>query len=119
MGVTTLSLIVAEHFGKRHKNIFQAIDVLESDCGLDFHRLNFQPMTYTVHIGKGVAREDRAVHLSNARTSHCILIWFIHQWWLDDNSASYKAFYGSLYVVRPWVLEHHPKPSAKSRDDKV
>lgn len=40
----TSSLDVAEYFGKRHKNVLQAIETLE--CSDDFRRLNFQPSYY-------------------------------------------------------------------------
>ncbi|HNJ44134.1 MAG TPA: Rha family transcriptional regulator [Acidobacteriota bacterium] len=40
----TTSLDIADHFGKLHKNVIQAIDRLE--CPEDFRRLNFQPSSY-------------------------------------------------------------------------
>lgn len=42
--ITTTSLQIAEHFGKRHKNVMQAISNL--DCSAEFNRLNFQPVEY-------------------------------------------------------------------------
>jgi Rha family phage regulatory protein len=41
---TTTSLDIADHFGKLHKNVIQAIERLE--CSEDFNRLNFQPVEY-------------------------------------------------------------------------
>ena len=46
----TDSLLVAEKFGKRHKNVLQAIEKL--DCPVDFRRLNFQPSSYENQQGK-------------------------------------------------------------------
>ena len=43
--IKTTSLKVAEHFGKQHKNVLQAIDRLE--CSLEFNQLNFQPVEYS------------------------------------------------------------------------
>lgn len=43
---TTNTLIIAEHFGKDHKNILQSIRALMSDCPEDFNKLNFQPIKY-------------------------------------------------------------------------
>lgn len=60
----TTSLIVAEHFGKRHADVLRAIDVMAEECGAEFHQRNFAPMTYTVLIGKGAQREDRAVRIT-------------------------------------------------------
>lgn len=48
--LTTTSLIVADHFNKRHTNILQAISKLE--CSEEFGRLNFQPSTYKTQQNK-------------------------------------------------------------------
>lgn len=42
--ITTTSLQIAEHFGKRHKNVMKAIANLE--CSTEFNGLNFQPVEY-------------------------------------------------------------------------
>lgn len=41
----TTSLIVAEVFGKNHKNVLA--DIYNLSCSEDFRRLNFQPSSYT------------------------------------------------------------------------
>lgn len=46
----TSSLDVAEYFGKRHKNVLQAIEMLE--CSEEFNRLNFQPVKYRDQKGE-------------------------------------------------------------------
>lgn len=46
----TTSLLVAEKFGKRHKNVLQAIEKLE--CSGEFNRLNFQPISYLDEYGR-------------------------------------------------------------------
>lgn len=48
--ITTTSLQIAEHFGKRHKNVMQAIANLE--CSPEFTGLNFQPSEYTDATGR-------------------------------------------------------------------
>jgi Rha family phage regulatory protein len=48
--MTTTSLIIAEHFGKAHKNVLQAIDNL--GCSEQFSRLNFQPSDFVNSRGK-------------------------------------------------------------------
>ncbi len=53
----TTSLMVADVFGKQHKNVLRDID--ELDCSHDFHRLNFEPMVRREEIGSGALREFR------------------------------------------------------------
>lgn len=43
-GNVTTSLIVAEVFGKEHKNVLRDIETLS--CSNDFNRLNFERITY-------------------------------------------------------------------------
>lgn len=43
-GMFTTSLIIAEAFGKEHKNVLQIIDHLE--CSPEFNQLNFKPVEY-------------------------------------------------------------------------
>lgn len=42
--VVTTSLIVAEYFGKRHKDVLRAINTLE--CSVKFNQRNFAPVEY-------------------------------------------------------------------------
>jgi Rha family phage regulatory protein len=43
----TSSLEIAEHFGKRHKNVIQSIENLITNCpDSEFSQLNFQPAEY-------------------------------------------------------------------------
>lgn len=46
----TDSLVVAEVFGKQHKNVLQ--DIRDLDCSEEFSRLNFQPSTYVNERGR-------------------------------------------------------------------
>lgn len=47
---TTTSLVVAEKFGKPHKNVLRDIDNL--DTPEEFNRLNFEPITYVDSRGR-------------------------------------------------------------------
>lgn len=58
----TTSLMVAETFGKNHKDVLKAIDNLE--CSKEFHKRNFAPMVYTAEIGSGAKREFPAYTLT-------------------------------------------------------
>lgn len=58
----TTSLIVHEQFGKRHKNVLQAIDRLE--CSEEFRRLNFQPTLALVPMPNGGFREERIYRMT-------------------------------------------------------
>lgn len=42
--VVTSSLMVAEYFGKRHKDVLRSISMLE--CSTEFNQRNFAPVTY-------------------------------------------------------------------------
>ena len=54
----TTSLMVAEVFGKLHKNVLQSID--ELDCSAEFRRLNFQPSERQVVTGSNFGpRQER------------------------------------------------------------
>lgn len=44
--VTTTSLLVAQKFGKEHKNVLLAINNISQECTPEFWRLNFEPSTY-------------------------------------------------------------------------
>ncbi len=46
----TTSVLVAEKFGKKHKNVLQAIEKLE--CSTEFTGLNFQPSEYQDPTGR-------------------------------------------------------------------
>lgn len=50
----TDSLMVAEVFGKQHKNVLQ--DIRELGCSEEFSRLNFQPSTYVNDRGREYER---------------------------------------------------------------
>jgi Rha family phage regulatory protein len=60
---TTTSLEVAQHFGKRHDNVLQAIQSLRAQVGPD-HALNFQEMVNEVQIGSGATRQHPAYRLT-------------------------------------------------------
>ena len=44
--LVTTSLDVAEHFGKRHKNVLRDIEHVQEHILKEFWRLNFEPSTY-------------------------------------------------------------------------
>lgn len=47
---TTTSLIVAEAFGKLHKNVLR--DIRSMECSEEFNRLNFEPVAYLDEKGE-------------------------------------------------------------------
>ncbi|PTB17006.1 hypothetical protein C9I57_30355 [Trinickia symbiotica] len=62
--VTTTSLVVAEHFGKEHKNALRAIDRAIEEAPEGFYRLNFEPMIRSVLAGKEASRQVRAYRMT-------------------------------------------------------
>lgn len=46
------SIALAEKFSKQHKNILRAIDQVRQQCGPEFDRLNFAPISYADESGR-------------------------------------------------------------------
>ncbi len=61
--VTTSSLDVARHFGKRHHHVLRAIRDLIAQLPAD-HATNFEAMVVEVDIGSGATRSDPAYRLT-------------------------------------------------------
>jgi len=59
---TTTSLAIAEKFGKRHKNVLNAIRNLE--CSEAFRGLNFKPTFYTVPGPNNSARREEMYEIT-------------------------------------------------------
>lgn len=60
--IKTTSLLVAEKFGKLHKDVLKKIESLE--CSSDFHKRNFAPMQIDVEIGNGAVRKSPAYEMT-------------------------------------------------------
>jgi Rha family phage regulatory protein len=60
--VLVSSKTIADHFGKSHKNVLQAIELIE--CSEDFRRLNFQPSNYTVNSGRNTTRTFKCYNIT-------------------------------------------------------
>ena len=58
----TSSLIVADTFEKKHKNVLQAIENME--CPEDFRGLNFQPTSVEISQPHGGMRLSRAYNIT-------------------------------------------------------
>ena len=54
----TTSLLVADKFGKEHKNVLSAIREICSQLPESEHKLNFQPMFIPIKIGNGATRNN-------------------------------------------------------------
>ncbi len=60
--LNTTSLIVAEKFSKRHKDVLRKIEALELPA--EYHRRNFTPMAREVKIGSGATRQSKYCELT-------------------------------------------------------
>jgi anti-repressor protein len=60
--VMTDSRIVADVFGKQHKNVLRDIEVL--DCSTEFSRLNFEPTSVDVIMPNGGVRRDPKITMT-------------------------------------------------------
>ncbi|MGY0155814.1 Rha family transcriptional regulator [Edwardsiella tarda] len=58
----TMSIAVAEFFGKQHKNVIQKIETL--DCSPDFASANFSADVQSVSIGNGAKRESKIYEMT-------------------------------------------------------
>lgn len=58
----TNSLLVAETFGKQHKNVLRDIDNLE--CSEQFAELNFEPCLKIRELANGVQKQDRYYNIT-------------------------------------------------------
>lgn len=60
--IKTTSIVVAEHFGKLHKDVLKAVNNL--DCSKEFHERNFAPMQIEVEIGNSAKRMSPAYEMT-------------------------------------------------------
>lgn len=60
--IKTTSLLVAEKFGKLHKDVLRKIESL--DCSKEFHERNFTPMQIDVEIGNNATRKSPAFEMT-------------------------------------------------------
>lgn len=100
----TDSLRVAKAFGKKHKNVLQAIDRLECDTG--FSRLNFGPSTYKDGRGK----QQRAVLMTRAGFA------FLAMGFTGRKAAAFKQGYIAQFDRMEAQLRQ-PQPIATTLPD--
>ncbi len=60
----TTSLVVAEHFGKRHADVLRDIDALLAQVPDSFDKRNFAPSERDVRVGLGFTRRERYFELT-------------------------------------------------------
>ena len=60
--ISTTSKQVAQHFGKRHKDVLRAIKALE--CSAGFYERNFAPIQIATDLGLGRERKDPAYRMT-------------------------------------------------------
>ena len=60
--IKTTSIVVAEHFGKLHKDVLRAVKNL--DCSPEYHQRNFALMQIEVEIGNGAKRMSPAYEMT-------------------------------------------------------
>ena len=96
----TTSRVLAEKFGKRHKNVLQAIRNME--CSDAFRRLNFQPTIFDVAGPKGAVRREECFDITRDGFS------FLAMGFTGKEAANWKekfitAFYIVAFVIIPVV----------------
>jgi len=110
--VYTTSLNVAEHFGKRHKNVLRLLESLRNDMPEAFWRLNFEPRDYTDMRGKTYPMfelsHDGFALLAMSFTGKAALEWkirFLEAFRaMERQLAEHEARYArALDAVRPFL----------------
>lgn len=117
--IYTTSRKVAEHFGKRHKNVLQSIEKLLAELSDPaFIGLNFQPNEYTDTIGRSLPEylltHDGFALLAMGFTGKSALAWKVKFLAAFRNmerqlAAVKEREAAALYAIRPrWkpIMEH-------------
>lgn len=60
----TTSMILAEHFGKLHKNVLRDIDDILAELPAERRRLNFEPTSIAIRQPNGGVRTERAFRMT-------------------------------------------------------
>ena len=103
----TTSQIVAQAFGKEHKNVLQSIENLE--CSSEFHQLNFQPMVYEVEIGSGAKRDFPAYRLTRDGFA------FLAMGFTGKKAAAWKEKFLAAFNAMEEALMASPQPRLRGR----
>lgn len=97
--LVTSSRLVAEKFGKLHKNVIQSIEKLE--CSEEFNRLNFQPVEYL--DSKGEKRPEYII----TRDGFSFLV----MGFTGKDAAKFKEEFISAFNKMEQVIKNIEKPS--------
>ena len=98
----TTSLIVADIFGKMHKNVIADIEKLE--CSVEFNRLNFQPISYTDTMN----REQKAYEMTKDGFS------FLVMGYTGDKASRFKEDFIAEFNRREALLKNEDYIIAKA-----
>lgn len=99
----TTSLVVADVFGKPHKNVLRDIDHL--DCSPDFHGLNFELMSREVTIGNNAKRQERYFTLTKDGFT------FLAMGYTGAQAAAFKEAYISRFNALEAELARGSRPA--------
>lgn len=109
----TTSLIVAERFKKRHKNVLKAIRNLE--CSDGFRRLNFEPTFYEVPGPKNSVRQEEMFTMT--KDGFAILVMGFTgkeaMAWKERFLEAFNAMNTALMEREPW--RYSPLPGRTKR----
>jgi Rha family phage regulatory protein len=110
--VMVSSLQVAEHFGKRHKNVIQAIERLE--IPEEFNRLNFQPVEYEDKKG-----EKRPAYLMTRDGFTLLVMGFTGPRAMEWKIKYIEAFNAMERMLREKVWEDVQERKQKESDERL
>lgn len=104
---TTTSLAVADKFGKRHKNVLQAIRNME--CSESFRRLNFQPTIFDVPGPKGAVRREECFEITRDGFS------FLAMGFTGKEAANWKEKFITAFNAMERALSSLKRPFERLR----
>lgn len=102
--ITTTSMQVAEHFGKRHDDVLKRIRAL--DCSGEFHARNFAEMIIEVAVGKGATRKDPAFRMTRDGFT------FLCMGFTGKEAAKWKEAYINAFNQMEAELQQQASPNA-------
>ena len=112
----TSSLLIAEKFNKKHKNVLRIIENLS--CSEDFWRLNFEPRNYEYQTGKNQIRQEKMYHITKDGFSMLVMGFTGKEAmiWKENFINAFNALIAELEMIN--IALHAQKQKALFQSEK-